>query len=77
MRFQDIFEAMTSSKMQTTDATQEQQGAILLGLADRFERISFRTPILSVYELKESITRPQQKYQQVSFVPLIEKAMPT
>lgn len=68
MRFRDVLEATTSKTFKIPNANIEQEGAILLDLADRFEGISFRTPVLSVYELKESrnsSTMLRQKYQQV------------
>ncbi|KAK9419852.1 putative Tetratricopeptide repeat domain-containing protein, partial [Seiridium unicorne] len=48
---------------------------MLLDLADRFEGISFRTPILSVFELKESKNSSislRPKYQQVSLPRMVE-----
>ena len=68
-RFRDILEATTGRSLKIPHGNIEQEGAILLDLADRFEGISFRTPILSVYELREtknSSTPLRQKYQQVS-----------
>ncbi|RQM08657.1 hypothetical protein DH86_00000378 [Scytalidium sp. 3C] len=53
-RFRDIFEATTGRSLKISNSENEQK--ILLGLATRFEDISFRTPILSVYELRESKT---------------------
>lgn len=70
MRFRDVFEAMTGRSLKISPANVEQEGAILLDLADRFEGISFRTPVLSVYELKESknsSTPFRPKYQQVRY----------
>jgi hypothetical protein len=69
-RFRDVFEATTGKSLKIPSANIEQEGAFLLDLADRFEGISFRTPILSVYELRESknsSTPLRPKYQQVSF----------
>ncbi|KAJ9300380.1 hypothetical protein DTO217A2_7960 [Paecilomyces variotii] len=66
-RFRDILEATTGRSLKIPHGNIEQEGAILLDLADRFEGISFRTPILSVYELREtknSSTPLRQKYQQ-------------
>ncbi|KAK2774312.1 hypothetical protein FQN52_004296 [Onygenales sp. PD_12] len=54
MRFRDILETTTGKNLKIPSANIEQEGAILLDLADRFEGISFRTPIMSVYELRES-----------------------
>lgn len=68
-RFRDILESTTGKTLKTSGAHIEQEGSILLDLADRFEGISFRTPILSVYELRESknsSTPLLPKYQQVS-----------
>ncbi|KAI1741754.1 tetratricopeptide repeat domain-containing protein [Xylaria scruposa] len=67
-RFKDILEASTGKGLKIPHANIEQEGAILLDLADRFEGISFRTPILSVYELREtknSSTPLRPKYQQL------------
>jgi hypothetical protein len=69
IRFRDVFEATTGRNLKIPNANIEQEGAILLDLADRFEGISFRTPVLSVYELREtknSSTPLRPKYQQVS-----------
>ncbi|KAL2833318.1 tetratricopeptide repeat domain-containing protein [Aspergillus cavernicola] len=68
MRFRDILEATTGRSLKISNAHIEQEGAILLDLADRFEGISFRSPILSTYELRESknsSTPLRQKYQQL------------
>lgn len=73
IRFRDVLEATTGRNVKISNANIEQEGAILLDLADRFEGISFRTPILSVYEMKESkisSTSLRPKHQQVSFEPL-------
>ncbi|KAK2600215.1 hypothetical protein QQS21_005011 [Conoideocrella luteorostrata] len=53
-RFRDILEVTTGKNPKIPTENIEQEGAILVNLADRFEGISFRTPILSVYELRES-----------------------
>ncbi|PLB49703.1 tetratricopeptide repeat domain-containing protein [Aspergillus steynii IBT 23096] len=53
-RFRDVLEATTGKALKIPSASIEQEGAMLLNLADRFEEISLRTPILSVYELRES-----------------------
>jgi hypothetical protein len=69
MRFRDVLEATTGRNLKIPNANIEQEGAILLDLADRFEGISFRTPVLSVYEIKETknnSTPLRPKYQQVS-----------
>ena len=74
-RFRDVFEAMTGKNLKIPNPNVEQEGAVLLDLADRFEGISFRTPILSVYELRESknsSTSLRQRYQQVSLESLVE-----
>lgn len=66
--FLDVFEATTGKKTKSSTANADDEGAILLNLADRFEGISLRTPILSVYELRESkvsSTSLRSKYQQV------------
>ncbi|PGH27938.1 hypothetical protein AJ80_00192 [Polytolypa hystricis UAMH7299] len=66
LRFRDVLEATTGRNLKIPNANIEQEGAILLDLADRFEGISFRTPILSVYELRESkisSTPLRPKYQ--------------
>ncbi|KAK2825694.1 hypothetical protein FQN49_007458, partial [Arthroderma sp. PD_2] len=68
IRFQGVLEATTGRNLKIPNANIEQEGAILLNLADRFEGISFRTPVLSVYELRESrssSTSLRQKYQQL------------
>ncbi|KAI0449877.1 tetratricopeptide repeat domain-containing protein [Xylaria acuta] len=68
LRFRDILEASTGKGLKVPHANIEQEGAILLDLADRFEGISFRTPILSAYELREtknSSTPLRTKYQQL------------
>ncbi|KAF9243340.1 hypothetical protein DTO006G1_363 [Penicillium roqueforti] len=68
IRFRDIFEATTSRNLNIPSTNIEQEGAILLDLADRFEKVSFSTPILSAYELRESKTSSttlQHKYQQL------------
>ncbi|CAG8278644.1 unnamed protein product [Penicillium salamii] len=67
-RFRDVFEATTGRNLKIPNTKIEQESAILLDLADRFEGISFRTPILSVYELRESkntSTSLRQRYQQL------------
>ena len=69
IRFRDVLEATTGKNIKFPNANIEQEGAVLLNLADRFEGISLRTPILSVYELRESkisTTSLRSKYQQVS-----------
>lgn len=74
-RFRDVLEATTGKNLKISNAHIEQEGSILVDLADRFEGITFRTPILSVYELKESknsSTTLRPKYQQVSPEPLAE-----
>lgn len=74
-RFRDVLEATTGKSLKFSTSSIEQEGAILLDLADRFEGISFRTPILSVYELRESknnSTPLRPKYQQVSCQSLVE-----
>ena len=66
MRFRDVLEATTGRNLKFPNTNIEQEGAILLDLADRFEGISFRTPVLSVYELRESknsIAPLRPKYQ--------------
>ncbi|RDW79835.1 hypothetical protein BP6252_04473 [Coleophoma cylindrospora] len=68
LRFRDILEATTSKNLKIPNANIEQEGSILLDLADRFEGISLRTPILSVFELRESknsSTPLRPKYQQL------------
>lgn len=68
-RFRDVWEATTGRAMKIPTANIDQEGAMLLDLADRFEGISFRTPILSVYEMRESknsATPLRPQYQQVS-----------
>ncbi|QLI66908.1 uncharacterized protein G6M90_00g032140 [Metarhizium brunneum] len=69
IRFRDILETTTGKNLKIPNENIEQEGAILLDLADRFEGISFRTPILSVYELRESknsSTPLRPKYQLVN-----------
>ncbi|KAI1362738.1 tetratricopeptide repeat domain-containing protein [Xylaria arbuscula] len=68
IRFRDILEASTSKSLKIPQANVEQESAVLLDLADRFESISFRTPILSAYELKETKNSSAPllpKYQQL------------
>ena len=68
IRFKDVMEATTGKSLKIPSASLEQEGAILLDLADRFEEIRLRAPILSVYELKDSknsSTPLRPKYQQV------------
>ncbi|KAJ5927296.1 hypothetical protein N7516_009069 [Penicillium verrucosum] len=68
IRFRDVFEATTSRHLEIPSMNIEQEGAILLDLADRFEGISFSAPILSAYELRESKTSSttlHHKYQQL------------
>jgi hypothetical protein len=75
MRFRDILEATAGKGLKLPNANVEQEGAILLDLADRFEGISFRSPILSIYELRDSknnSTSLRQKYRQVSLKSLFE-----
>lgn len=75
IRFGEVLEATSGRNLKIPNANIEQEGAILLGLADRFEGISFRTPVLSVYELRESKSSSaplRQKYQQVSVENLVE-----
>ncbi|RAL14029.1 NB-ARC and TPR domain protein [Aspergillus homomorphus CBS 101889] len=67
-RFRDILETTTGKNLKIPSSHIEQEGSILLDLADRFEGISFRTPILSVYELRESKNSSAPllpKYQQL------------
>ncbi|OBR14340.1 Tetratricopeptide repeat domain-containing protein [Colletotrichum higginsianum IMI 349063] len=68
-RFRDILEATSGKPFKIPNANVEEEGAVLIDLADRFEGISFRTPILSVYELRETknnSTPLRSKYQFVS-----------
>ncbi|GKZ55459.1 hypothetical protein AnigIFM49718_000535 [Aspergillus niger] len=68
MRFRDILEATTGRNLKFSNSSIEQEGAILVDLADRFEGISFRSPILSIYELrvsKSSSIPLRQKHQQL------------
>lgn len=68
--FRDILEATTGKTMKISTSSIKQEGSILFDLADRFEAIAFRTPLLSVYELRESKVGSnvlRTKYQQVSF----------
>ena len=72
IRFRDVLEATTGRNLKIPNTNIEQEGAILLDLADRFEGISFRAPVLSVYEMRESknsSTPLRPKYQQVSLKP--------
>lgn len=66
-RFRDILETTSGKALKIPSSNAEQEGSILFDLADRFEGIAFRTPILSVYELRESRsgTPLLQKYHQV------------
>lgn len=73
--FRDILEATKGRGPKATNAVIEREGAILLDLADRFEGISLRTPMLSTYELRESrisSTPLLPKYQQVSLESLVK-----
>lgn len=68
VRFRNVLEATTNRAFKIPNANIDQEGDILLDLADRFEGISFRTPLLSVYELRESrniSTTLRQKYRQL------------
>jgi hypothetical protein len=74
VHFRDILEATTGRSSKITNAMIEREGAILLDLADRFEGISLRTPMLSTYELRESrisSTPLRPKYHQVSLESLL------
>ena len=74
IRFRDVLEATTGRNLKIAGANIEQEGAILLDLADRFEGITFSAPILSAYELRESKTSSttlHPKYQQVGSKSLI------
>ena len=67
--FRDILEITSGKSLKIPNTHFEQEGAILLDLAERFEGISIRTPILSVYELREtrtSSTTLLPKHHQVS-----------
>ncbi|KAK5680155.1 hypothetical protein LTS10_007082 [Elasticomyces elasticus] len=67
-RFRDVLEATTGRNLKVPNVSIEQEGAILLDLADRFEAISLRTPILSCYELRESknsFASLRPRYQQL------------
>jgi len=55
MQFRDVLEATTNRAFKIPNANIEQEGAMLLDLADRFEGISLRTPLLSVYEMRRAI----------------------
>jgi hypothetical protein len=73
--FRDILEATKGRGSKATNVVIEREGAILLDLADRFDGISLRTPMLSTYELRESkisSTSLLTKYQQVSTESLIK-----
>lgn len=75
VRFREILEATMGRGSKVTNAIVERESTILLDLADRFEGISLRTPMLSAYELRESrisSTPLRPKYQQVSPESLIE-----
>lgn len=75
IRYQEILEATTGKTLRIPGASIEQEGAILVDLADRFEGMLFRIPILSVYELRESKLSPaslHQRYKVVSLNPLGE-----
>lgn len=69
IRFQDIVEAMTGREPKISNTNAEQEMAILLDLANRFNGTRFFTPVLSVYEMREwkSSTTLRPRYQQVSF----------
>lgn len=67
-RFRGLLEGTIGKVPKISNASVEQDGAMLLDLADRFEGLSLRTPVLSVYELKESKTSStplRLKYQHV------------
>ncbi|KAJ5566022.1 hypothetical protein N7535_007660 [Penicillium sp. DV-2018c] len=67
-RFREVFEAMSGKSLKIPNLNLEQEGGLLLDLADRFERIMLCIPILSVYELRESknsSTPLRQGYQQL------------
>jgi hypothetical protein len=67
-RFRGLLEGTIGKVPKIPNASVEQDGAMLLDLADRFEGLSLRTPVLSVYELKESKTSStplRLKYQHV------------
>nr|POE88374.1 hypothetical protein CFP56_11603 [Quercus suber] len=51
-RCRGLLEATSGKNTKSSNASAEQEVAILLDLADRFQAISFRTPILSVHELR-------------------------
>ncbi|KAL1884476.1 hypothetical protein Plec18167_002066 [Paecilomyces lecythidis] len=63
IRYQEILEATTGKTLRIPGASIEQEGAILVDLADRFEGMLFRIPILSVYELRESKLSPASLHQ--------------
>ena len=68
VHFREILESTTGRGSKVINAIIEREGAILLDLADRFEGISLRTPMLSAYELRESrisSTPLRSKYQQL------------
>ncbi|XP_014550301.1 hypothetical protein COCVIDRAFT_43139 [Bipolaris victoriae FI3] len=52
--FREILELIIGRGSKVINAIIEREGAILLDLADRFEGISLRTPMLSAYKLRES-----------------------
>ena len=67
--FRTILGATTGKVAKSTSTDIEREGALLLDLADRFEGISLRTPMLSTYEMRESrvtSTSLRTRYQQVS-----------
>lgn len=75
IRFRDILETTNGRIYKTTNTNIDQEGAILIDLAERFEEISFRAPMLSVYELRETknnSTPLRPKYQQVNAQTTIE-----
>lgn len=72
-RFRDLLDTTTGKHSRSSNVNVEQEGAILLDLADRFEGISFRAPVLSIYELRESKNASiplRPKYQIVSHEPV-------
>lgn len=73
--FRDVLVATAGRGAKLINAVIEREGALLLDLADRFEGISLRTPMLSTYEMRESriaSTSLRSKYRQVSSGSLIK-----
>lgn len=54
LRYRDVLESTAGKAYKFSSSNTEQEGATLLNLAERFRSLALQTPILSVYELKDS-----------------------